>query len=129
MIKLIRKQNEIYTESGEKCRIVPQATKGPNKEVVYIGGLEGSNGQKWISLTKLVEGLNEIECHGKEVSTYSLTAEERAQIEALEAQIKQIKDNAKARYAKTSKKSINDMSIEELEAFIAQRKRELGKIA
>lgn len=100
MLKLERKGNEVFCQ-GQKLTIVAQATKGPGKEVVKIAGLEGSNGQRWISLSRLVEGLNEIECEGREVIStqrYSLTVEEKAQVAELQAQIDAIINKAKARY-------------------------------
>lgn len=124
MLVLERKGNEVYFE-GRKLTIVAQATKGPNQEVVKIEGLPESNGQKWISLRKLNEGLNELECQAKEVTSYKkyeLTNEEQETIKSLQAQIDEIIENAKKRYVPKHKR-LEDMTIEELEAYIASRKQ------
>lgn len=127
MLVLERKGNEVFCE-GRKLTIVPQTTKGPNKEVVKIEGLEGSNGQKWISLTKLKEGLNELDCQAREVTSssvggYSYTKEELEELKKLEARIAEIKAQAKARYvAKPKLMSVEEakkLSEEELTAYIA----------
>lgn len=102
MITLERKGNEVFYK-GKKLTIVPQATKGPNKEVVKIEGLEGSNGQKWISLAKLKEGSNDIECVAREVTStnvggYAYTEEEAKRVKELEAELAEIKARAKERY-------------------------------
>ena len=102
MLELLRKDNEVYYGT-KRLTIVKQSTKGPNKEVVKIEGLPEANGQKWISLIKLHEGINQIECEAREVTSaqsYTLTADEKARINELQAEIKQIIDNAKARYVK-----------------------------
>lgn len=99
MLVLERKGNEVFC-NGQKLTIVAQATKGPGKEVVKVEGLDGSNGQKWISLNKLVEGINEIECNGREVSSqkYTLTQEERERVNQLQSEIDSIINKAKERY-------------------------------
>lgn len=99
MLVLERKGNEVFC-NGQKLTIVAQATKGPGKEVVKVEGLDGSNGQKWVSLSKLVEGLNEIECNGREVSSqkYTLTQEERERVSQLQSEIDSIINKAKERY-------------------------------
>lgn len=125
MLVLERKGQEVFYQ-GRKLTIVAQASKGDNKEVVKIEGLEGSNGQKWVSLTKLKEGINEVETQGKVMNSkkYVLTLEETQQIEALQAQIDAIIEVAKKRYV--PHKDIKEMSIEELENFIKLRKQELA---
>lgn len=100
MIVLTRKGNEVFF-GNQKLTINPQQTKGPNKEVVKIEGLPGTNGQKWVSLTKLVEGDNEIECQGREVTItkkYVLTKEEQEEVNRLQARIDEIVEGAKKRY-------------------------------
>lgn len=107
MLVLERKGNEVFC-NGQKLTIVTQATKGPGKEVVKVQGLEGSNGQKWVSLSKLVEGLNEIECQGREVVStqkYTLTQEERERVNQLQSEIDSIINKAKERYV--SKPNLN----------------------
>lgn len=100
MMKLERINDEVFFE-GKKLTIVAQATKGPGKEVVKIEGLPGSNGQKWISLKRLEQGINEIQCEAREVTVgakYKLTAEEQARINELDAEKNAIIERAKARY-------------------------------
>lgn len=102
MLQLNRKGNEVYF-GEKKLTIVAQATKGPGKEVVRIDGLEGSNGQKFISLSRLKEGLNTIECTAREVTTtttqsYQLTPEEAAEVKKHKEAIEAIISAAKARY-------------------------------
>lgn len=100
MMKLERINDEVFFE-GKKLTIVAQATKGPGKEVVKIEGLPGSNGQKWISLKRLEQGINEIQCEAREVTVgakYKLTAEEQAKVDEYKAKIDEIIEGAKARY-------------------------------
>ena len=133
MLVLERKGNEVFCE-GQKLTIVTQASKGPGKEVVKVAGLEGSNGQKWVSLSKLVEGLNEIECNGREVASsqkYTLTAEEKARVAELQAEIDSIIAQAKARYVAKPNLNVDPSKMSEadrlalasqLEAYIATLK-------
>lgn len=100
MIVLTRKNNEVFFGS-QKLTINAQQTKGPGKEVVKIEGLPGTNGQKWVSLSKLKEGDNEIDCQGREVTItkkYILTKEEQEKVNELQAQIDAIINKAKERY-------------------------------
>lgn len=97
---LTRKGDEVFF-GDKKLTIVAQASKGPGKEVVKVEGLEGSNGQKWVSLARLKEGDNEVVTQGREVTTtsrYSLTPEEKAKVDSLQAQIDTIVNAAKARF-------------------------------
>lgn len=127
MLVLERKGDEVYC-NGCKLTINPQATKGPGKEVVKVDGLEGSNGQKWISLARLKEGINEIECQAREVTRtikYTLTNEEQAKIDELQAQIDAIIEAAKARKELTLediKKLPVEQQIVELEKYIARKR-------
>lgn len=131
MLKLTRKGNEVFFE-GKKLTIVPQATKGPNKEVVKIAGLEGSNGQKWYALAKLKEGENEVECQGREVvvtgKAYQLTEEESKKVKDLQAQIDAIIEAAKARYVAKPKLDVDPskMTQTEREAKMAELKKYYG---
>lgn len=133
MLVLERKGNEVFCQ-GQKLTIVAQATKGPGKEVVKIKGLEGSNGQTWMSLSRLNEGLNEVECKAREVvsnSKYTLTSEEKARIDKLQAEIDSIIEAAKARYVAKPNLNVNPATMTEaqrlelasqLEAYIASLK-------
>lgn len=134
MLVLTRKGADVY-HNDVKLTIVAQATKGEGKEVVKIDGLEGSNGQKWVSLSRLVEGENEIECKAREVSTsqrYTLTEDEKAEVAELQSRIDEIIAKAKARYVApidlrkidTTKMTDEqrDSVIKELEKFIANAK-------
>lgn len=124
MLTLTRKGNDVF-HNGIKLTRVDQATKGPGNEVIKIAGLEGSNGAKWISLSKLQEGKNEVEVKGKEVvsgGSYTLTPAEKAEVDKLQARIDEIKAAAKARYV-PKKVDTSKMSVEELEAYIAQLRK------
>lgn len=134
MLVLTRKGADVY-HNDVKLTVVAQATKGEGKEVVKIDGLEGSNGQKWVSLSRLVEGENEIECKAREVSAsqrYTLTEDEKAEVAELQARIDEIIAKAKARYVApidlrkidTTKMTDEqrDAVIKELEKFIANAK-------
>lgn len=128
MLTLERKGYEI-TCNGKKLTVVKQETKGPNKEVVKIEGLEGSNGKKWLSLTLIPDNatttITDDKLVPREVTTikkYELTPEEAKEVAELQAKIDAIINAAKARYVPTSKKDITKMSIAELEAYIAAKK-------
>lgn len=130
MLILERKGNEVF-HNGQKLTIVAQATKGPGKEVVKIKGLEGSNGQQWISLSRLVEGKNEVECQGREVTTtsrYTLTAEEAKRVKELQDELNAIIQRAKDRYVKKPNLNIDPskMSKEERLAKIEELKKYYG---
>lgn len=128
MIKLTRIENEVYFE-GNKLRIVAQATKGPNMEVVNIAGLEGSNGQKWIMLKNVKEGEHEYETQGRDVQVgYKLTEEEQARIAELQAEIDTIKQAAKDRYVRKPNLNVNpaNMTLEERLAKIEELKAYYG---
>ena len=115
MLELERKGNEVFNK-GCKLTIVAQASKGAGNEVVKITGLEGSNGQKWVSLSRLSEGLNTIDCKAREVVStnskkYQLTSEEQLEVDGYQAKIDAIIEKAKARYV--VKPNLN-FKIEEL---------------
>ena len=130
MMKLERINDEVFFE-GKKLTIVAQATKGPGKEVVKIEGLPGSNGQKWISLKRLEQGINEIQCEAREVTVgqkYKLTAEEQARVNELQNEIDEIINAAKARYVAKPDMNIDPSKMTEAErkAKIAELKAYLG---
>lgn len=125
MIQLTRKGRDVFYE-GTKLTRVDQATKGPGNEVIKIEGLEGSNGAKWISLSKLQEGLNEIEVKGKTVTnsgSYTLTQSEKDEIAKLQKRIDEIKAIGRKRYELTKPKDLTKMSIEELEAYLVEKRK------
>lgn len=115
MLTLVRNGNDVFCD-GKKLTINAQASKGPNKEVVKIDGLEGSNGQKWVSLSLLEEGENQIATKGREVTStqsYTLTPEETAKVNDLKAQIAEIVDAAKARYVAKPKLDVDPTKMTE----------------
>lgn len=125
MIKLTRKGRDVFYE-GTKLTRVDQATKGPGNEVIKIEGLPGTNGAKWISLSKLQEGLNEIEVKGKEVTnsgSYTLTQSEKDEIAKLQKRIDEIKEIGRKRYQLTKPRDLTKMSIEELEAYLVEKRK------
>ena len=140
MIVLERIEDKVYFE-GIELKINNQETKGPNKEVVSIDGLPGSNGQKWVSLSKLTQGLNEIETKKHERSTskrYELTEDEQRQVNEYQAKIDAIIEGAKSRYVEKPNLNFNAQNatsdevkrqIELLNKYIANLKGELDNRA
>ena len=125
MIKLTRVGRDVFHEETKLTR-VDQATKGPGNEVIKIDGLEGSNGAKWISLSKLQEGENEIEVKGKVVTnsgSYTLTQSEKDEMAKLQKRIDEIKEIGRKRYELTKPKDLTKMSIEELEAYLVEKRK------
>lgn len=130
MLELERKNDKVYC-NGVKLRINKQASKGPGNEVVNVEGLEGSNGQKWVSLSRLHEGINTIETTARQVSTakYQLTLEEQKEVNELQARIDTIINNAKSRYVAKpnfSKIDPSKLSDEEKAVLIANLKQYLA---
>ena len=125
MLVLERKGCEVF-HNNNKLKINTQSSKGPNKEVVWVGDLEEANGQQWVSLSKLKEGINEIECKKRVIkngSKYFLTEEERQRIEEIDKEKEAIIENAKQRYENVKKlenKQLDakDLTIEERQAMI-----------
>jgi hypothetical protein len=124
-MKLTRVGKDVFYE-GTKLTRVDQATKGPGNEVIKIDGLEGSNGAKWISLSKLKEGLNEIDVKGKIVTnsgSYTLTQSEKDEMAKLQKRIDEIKEIGRKRYQLTKPIDLTKMSIEELEAYLVEKRK------
>lgn len=140
MLVLERKENnEVYCD-GKKLTIIKQESKGPNKEVVKISGLEGSNGQQYYSLSKLKVGLNEIECKAREASNSTsskstqsnilLTQEEKSKYDELKKQLDELVELGKSRYVPQPNPFDYDLTsqesklkyIEDLEKFIKSKK-------
>jgi choline dehydrogenase-like flavoprotein len=104
-----------------------------NNEVIKIEGLANSNGKKWISLSLLNQGINELTCTAKDVTRhaqpakrlYTLTSEEDLQVKALQAQIDTIIDAAKARYVARPNLDVDasKLSLEERQALAEQIKK------
>lgn len=130
MIILERKGTEVFY-NGTKLTIVAQATKGPGKECVKVEGLEGANGAKWVSLSKLKEGTNELELQARNVTSagaYTLTPDEAEEVKKLKARIEEIITGAKARYVAKPKLDVNvqDMTLEERIAKVEELKKYYG---
>lgn len=130
MLKLERRGMEVFCE-GKKLTVVAQATKGVGKEVVKVEGLEGANGQKWVSLSKLKEGMNEVETQGREVTSsyhkeYELTKEEQEEVNEHKKAIEAIIAKAKERYVKKPKlltlEQAQALPEDELNEYIEQLK-------
>lgn len=98
-MELTRVGNEVW--SGEqKLSINPQASKGPNNEVVNIAGVPGANGKKWMSLSRIKEGTHDYTAAAKTQTqargqnqfvtpSYTLTTSEQDEVTRLE-QLKQV---------------------------------------
>lgn len=113
---VLNRNNNKITFEGKEVKINPQSSKGENQEVVDLDSLhieELTQYQRYISLSKLNEGDNEIDLKPrKNVSILHLTKEEIEEIENLENRIKEIKENAKKRSVK--KFDLSKVKIEEL---------------
>lgn len=100
MLKLERIEDKVYY-NGIELKINKQASKGAGNEVVDISKLSEANGQKWISLNRLQQGINEIECKAREITSskkYELTKAEKSRIAELQDEIDSIIEKAKSRY-------------------------------
>ena len=124
MLVLERNGAQVF-HNGVELKINEQRSKGPNNEVVWIGDLNEANGQKWISLSRLNEGINEIVAKGRVVKSskkYELTLEEAEEVALLQEKIDNIIKVAKARYV--AKPNLNvkvdELSEEEKDALIEQ---------
>lgn len=109
MLILERKDDKVYY-NGVELKINKQSTKGPGHEAVYIADCPEAMGQKWVSLKRLNDGINEIECKAREVSSnnkYRLTDDEKAEIDELQSRIDEIINNAKQRYVKVPNLNVN----------------------
>lgn len=131
MLRLERRADEVYY-NGRKLIIVKQAQKGPNHEVIKVEGLPEACGQKWLSLTKLKEGINEIDCQGKSPvvanEKYQLTQVEAEEVRACRARIEEIITEAKKRYVPIPDLKVNPAELTEAEkqAKIEELKKFLG---
>ena len=132
-VEIVKNGYEVMVD-GIKCKVIKQESKGANKEVVDIEKAVGTDWQKYISLSKLVEGSQDVQLKPRKVvdsKNYTLTEDEKTQIEELQAQIDAIIENAKARYVKFSFKSTIDASklnnAQKLEA-IRQLEAQLEKL-
>jgi hypothetical protein len=132
MLKLTRKGDRVYHNNVE-LKINPQASKGPGAEVVKLSGIADAEGREWISLSLLQEGENiftseDLKKRQRKGRDYELTEEEQAQVDELQRQIDVIIDAARSRYVPPVKKKLEDMNLEELEAYIAMRKAKLQQV-
>ena len=126
---LVRKGSEVYY-NDVALTINAQASKGPGNEVVKVEGLQEANGQKWISLNRLVEGTNELTLQGRSVTRgtkakvakvdYILNIVEcdevtklNEQTAKLEAQVEAIKDAARARFVPKPNFDIDPSTLDE----------------
>lgn len=101
------KGRDLYHD-GKLLKRVDQATKGPGNEVFKIEGLPNTNGKKWISLSILAQGINEITCTASSATRlpqakttkkeYEFTEEEAIEVGMLQGKINDIINVAKARY-------------------------------
>lgn len=122
MLKLERIKDKVYYNKAE-LKINKQSSKGPGHEAVDISELAEANGQKWISLSRLEQGINEIECKARNVKQnkkYELTKEEQQEVDKLQSKIDVIVEKAKTRYVAKPSMNVNvaAMSKEEKAAYI-----------
>lgn len=116
---LTRKGAEVYF-GEKKLTIITQSTKGPGHEVVKIDGLPNTNGKKFVSLSTLKEGDNELTCTARDVTIraaggkqYQLTPEEAATVASLQKQIDAIIDAAKKRYVPRPNLNVDPSKLSE----------------
>ena len=93
--------------------------------VVWVGDLDEANGQKWVSLSRLNEGINEIVAKGRNVAKrkkYELTPQEAEEVALLQGKIDAIIEVAKARYVPKPNLNVNvdELSEEEKDELVAQ---------
>ncbi|MFA5618399.1 MAG: hypothetical protein WDK95_16340 [Syntrophorhabdaceae bacterium] len=124
MLVLERKGLKVF-HNGVELKINAQASKGPNNEVVWVGDLDEANGQKWVSLSRLNEGINEIVAKGRNVAKskkYELTPQEAEEVALLQGKIDSIIEVAKARYVPKPNLNVNvdELSEEEKDELVAQ---------
>lgn len=130
-VEIVKNGYEVMVD-GIACKVIKQESKGTNKEVVDIEKAVGTDWQKYISLSKLVEGSQEVELKPRKVvdsKNYTLTEDEKTQVANLQAQIDAIIDAAKARYVAPSKvnlNNINSLTTEQKLALIAQLEAQLN---
>lgn len=132
MLKLERIEDKVYY-NGLELKINKQASKGSGNEVVDISKLPEANGQKWISLNRLHNGINEIECKAREITLnkkYELTKEEKSRIAELQSEIDSIIENAKSRYVEKPNFNVNvdKLTEEERLAHIEQVQKYLASL-
>lgn len=134
-IILIRTGDVVTTENGRVLPLNRQESKGPNREVVKIEGLPGSNGRKWLSLSLLKEGKNQLELKEPSPRNYSskdyeLTDDEKRQIDELERQKTEIIDRARERFVPRPKLNVNvdKLSNEEKSDYIRQVEKYLESL-
>ena len=111
-VEIVKNGYEI-TVNGIVCKVIKQESKGTNKEVVDIEKVVGTEYQRYVSLSKLVEGLQTVELKPRKIvesRQYTLTQDEQTKIKELQTQIDNIIEVAKARYVKISFKSTIDTS-------------------
>ena len=140
-IKLEKINDKVYLvdENNNKIelKINKQASKGEGKEVVDIEKYVGNKYQKWVSLSRLVEGENIIELKPRKevnIEKYELTKEEQEEVDALQSRINEIIENAKKRFVpkldfkKMSNQAyINSLSEQQRNELIELLSRKLGK--
>lgn len=140
-IKLEKINNKVYLvdENNNKIelKINKQASKGEGKEVVDIEKYVDNKYQKWVSLSRLVEGENVIELKPRKevnIEKYELTKEEQEEVDALQSRINEIIENAKKRFVpkldfkKMSNQAyINSLSEQQRNELIELLSRKLGK--
>ena len=123
------------TRNGKKLPILKQASKGPgNEQVILYKEPDLVEYQKFVGLRRLGHGDNEIELQPRrEVALKSkvvYTLEEQQELDTLKARIKEIEDAAKSRMpviskTKSLKAQLEEMSVEQLEWLIEQKRKEI----
>lgn len=115
----LRKDGEEVFYQNVKLPLVDKTKPcGPS---VDLGKLGFDGYQRYIKVSRLEEGLNNVELkEAKEVTRQCiLTEEEKAEIAQLEARIAEIKENARKRFIPKATK-VEDMDETQLQDYIAK---------
>lgn len=128
MIVKVERDGLTIKVNGVVCPVVKQESKGPNKEVANIERVVGPTYQKYLSLSTLKEGEQDVELKERRQvvlgQKYVLTQEEQSRIDKLQSEIDSIIEGAKKRYV-PSKINLN-MDISKLSE--EQRLEEIAKV-
>lgn len=115
----LRKEGEEVFYQNVKLPLVDKTKPcGPS---VDLGKLGFDGYQRYIKVSRLEEGLNNVELkEAKEVTRQcTLTEEEKTEIAQLEARIAEIKENARKRFIPKATK-VEDMDETQLQDYIAK---------
>ena len=140
-IKLEKLNDKVYLIDNNnnkiELKINRQASKGEGKEVVDLEKVVDPKYQKWISLSRLIEGENIVELKPRKeitIEKYTLTQEEQDEVDSLQNRINEIIENAKKRVIPkldlnkmSSQAWVDSLTEDERKYWIEVFSRKLGK--